>query len=331
MGGRARRRARRRPRPRGRVGAPPARPRRARVHRPARPLGHPAARLPPRGLAGGARAGAAAALRARDHRGRRARPPRGGQGEPEAADRRGRAGGRRGRAPGGVGDAAVPDRRGRAGRRGDPPAPPDARPAARGDAGVDDAAAHDQPGDARLPQRARLPRDRDADPHALDAGGRARLPRPRAHEPGGVLRAAAVAAAVQAAADDVRLRALLPDRPLLPRRGAARRPPARVHPARPRDVVRGGGRRDRRGRGDAGAGVRGRGLRGAAAAVAAARLRRGDGPLRLRPARHAVRARDRGPERGRRGDRVQGVRHGGGRARPQRGRPRGAAVGARRA
>ena len=56
-------------------------------------------------------------------------------------------------------------------------------------------------------------------------------------QPGRVLRAAAVAAAVQAAADDGRLRALLPDRPLLPRRGPARRPPARVHPARHRDVA----------------------------------------------------------------------------------------------
>ena len=35
-----------------------------------------------------------------------------------------------------------------------------------------------------------------------------------------------------------RLRPLLPDRALLPRRGPARRPPARVHADRPRDVVR---------------------------------------------------------------------------------------------
>ena len=41
------------------------------------------------------------------------------------------------------------------------------------------------------------------------------------------------------------LRALLPDRPLLPRRGPAGRPPARVHPARPGDVLRGRGGRDR--------------------------------------------------------------------------------------
>ena len=33
------------------------------------------------------------------------------------------------------------------------------------------------PDDARRARRARLPRDRDADPHALDARGRARLPR----------------------------------------------------------------------------------------------------------------------------------------------------------
>ena len=68
-------------------------------------------------------------------------------------------------------------------------------------------------------------------------------------QPGLLLRAAAVAAALQAAADDRRLRALLPDRPLLPRRGPARRPPARVHAARPRDVVRRRGRRDRGHRG----------------------------------------------------------------------------------
>ena len=61
---------------------------------------------------------------------------------------------------------------------------------------------------------------------------------PARDAPGLVLRAAAVAAAVQAAADDRRLRALLPDRPLLPRRGRARRPAARVHPARRRDGVR---------------------------------------------------------------------------------------------
>ena len=56
-------------------------------------------------------------------------------------------------------------------------------------------------------------------------------------QPGKFYRAAAVAAALQAAADGRGLRPLLPDRALLPRRGPARRPPARVHPARHRDVV----------------------------------------------------------------------------------------------
>ena len=99
--------------------------------------------------------------------------------------------------------------------------------------------------DARVPRRRGLPRDRDAGPDPLDAGGRPRLPRPQPPPAGLLLRAAAVAAALQAAADGRRLRALLPDRPLLPRRGPARRPPARVHPARHRDVVRRGRGRDR--------------------------------------------------------------------------------------
>ena len=42
----------------------------------------------------------------------------------------------------------------------------------------------------------------------------------------------------------VRLRPLLPDRALLPRRGPAGRPPAGVHPDRPGDVLRGRGRCD---------------------------------------------------------------------------------------
>ncbi len=116
---------------------------------------------------------------------------------------------------------------------------------------------------------------------------------------GRVLRAAAVAAAVQAAADDVRLRALLPDRALLPRRGSARRSPAGVHPARPRDGLRRGGGRPRDDRGPAVAGLRGGGLQRAAAAVDAHALRRGDAALRLRQAGPALRAGDLRPRRGR--------------------------------
>ena len=72
-----------------------------------------------------------------------------------------------------------------------------------------------------------------------------------------LVRAAAVAAAVQAAADGRRLRALLPDRPLLPRRGLPRRPPARVHPARRGDVLRRRGGRDGAGRPPPARGARG--------------------------------------------------------------------------
>ncbi len=93
-------------------------------------------------------------------------------------------------------------------------------------------------GDARVSQRRGLLRDRDADPHEADAGGRARLPRAEPRAPGRVLRAAAVAAALQAAAHGLRLRSLLPDRALLPRRGPARGPSAGVHADRHRGVVR---------------------------------------------------------------------------------------------
>ena len=170
----------------------------------------------------------------------------------------------RGRDAGGVARPRRSRSTRRARRRAAAAAPPRHRPAPRGHAARDDPPPHGQPRDPRLPQRARLPRDGDADHDALHARGRARLPRPLAHEPGRVLRAAAVAAAVQADADDERLRALLPDRPLLPRRGPARRPPARVHPARPRDELRRRGGRDRDDRGDDGARLRGDRLPGRA-------------------------------------------------------------------
>ncbi len=67
-------------------------------------------------------------------------------------------------------------------------------------------------GGAPLPRRARLHRHRDADADQVHARGRARLPRAVARAPRPVLRAAAVAAALQAAADGRGLRPLLPDR-----------------------------------------------------------------------------------------------------------------------
>ena len=169
-----------------------------------------------------------------------------GDGQPGPADRRGRAGGDRVRAARRRRDAAVPDRRGRAGRGGAAAALPLPRPAQGADARHDGAAPRRRQDDPRLPLRARLPRDRDADHDPLDARGRARLPGAEPPDPRLLVRAAAVAAALQAAADGRRPRALLPDPALLPRRGLPRRPPARVHAARPRDVVRRRGGRPRR-------------------------------------------------------------------------------------
>ena len=115
----------------------------------------------------------------------------------------------------------------------------------RGDA----AAQRGEPGRPRGAARARLRRGRDAHPDPLDPRGRPRLPGARPPAARLLVRAAAEPAAVQAAAHGRRDGALLPDRPLLPRRGLPRRPPARVHPARHRDELRRAGRRDRAGRG----------------------------------------------------------------------------------
>ena len=198
----------------------------------------------------------------------RGRSPIRGDRQPRHADGRGRGArdGARGARAGG--DARLPDRRGHGRRRGAAPAPPLPRPASRADAARARAAPPRHAGDPRPPERGGVPRHRDADPDALHARGRARLRGPGAHAARRLLRAAAVAAALQAAADDRGLRALLPDRPLLPRRGAARRPPARVHPARHGDGVRRRGGRDGGHRGRPGGGVRGR-RRGAADAVPA--------------------------------------------------------------
>ncbi len=69
-----------------------------------------------------------------------------------------------------------------------------------------------QRGHAVAPVRQR----RDAVPDQVDPGGRAGLPGPGAAAAGQLVRAAAVAAAVQAAADDLRSGALLPARAVLP-------------------------------------------------------------------------------------------------------------------
>ena len=138
--------------------------------------------------------------------------------------------------------------------------------------------------------------DRDADPDQVHAGRRARLPRAEPRAPGRVLRAAAVAAALQADPDDCRHRPLRADLPVLPRRGPARRPAARVHAGRRRDVVCAAGDDLRRHRAaDA------RHLRAWSAgdrdAVPAHAVRGGDREVRLRQARPPVRHADPGPPR----------------------------------
>ena len=123
--------------------------------------------------------------------------------------------------------AAVPARRG--GRRRDAAHPlPLARPAPRAAAAEHP---HPRQGSSRSSgsemEADGLRRHRDADHGQADARGRARLPRPDAPAAGALLRAAAEPADLQAAARDRRLRALLPDRALLPGRGSARRPRSR--------------------------------------------------------------------------------------------------------
>ena len=147
--------------------------------------------------------GPQAARRGRDQRLGRGRAPQRRDRQPRAADRRVRAARGRGRAARRRRDPAVRDR-GLLGRGGGgaSPALPLPRPAARADARRAD------PAPPRDPRRSGefldgrgLPRHRDAGAHPVDPRGRPRLPRPEPPPAGLVLRAPAVAAALQAAAD----------------------------------------------------------------------------------------------------------------------------------
>ena len=117
------------------LGAPAARPRRAGLHRPARPDGHRAARLQPGHGRRRVRARPPAARRGRRQRRRRGGARARRDGQPRAADGRVRGPRRRGDAAGGRRDAAVRDREllGRGGG-GDAASPPLPRPAPRADA-----------------------------------------------------------------------------------------------------------------------------------------------------------------------------------------------------
>ena len=166
-------------------------------------------------------------------------------GEIEIIADRGR-GAERGRAAAVPGRGAPRD----AGERGGPAQVPVPRPAPPGPGLGAAPAQQGEQGRPRGAVEARLRRDRDADADQVDAGRRPRLPGPGPPAAGQLVRAAAVAAAVQAAADGGRDGAVLPDRPLLPRRGLPRRPAAGVHPARRRDELRRPGRHHRAVRGD---------------------------------------------------------------------------------
>ena len=154
----------------------------------------------------------------------------------------------------------------------------------------------------------RLRRHRDADHGQADARGRPRLPRADAPAAGPLLRAAAEPADLQAAARHLRLRALLPDRPLLPGRGSARRPAPGADPARRRDGVPRPGVPVRADGADRRADLARVPRDRARDAVPAADLGGGRPALRLRQARPPLRARDRGRDRGDARLGVQGLR-----------------------
>ncbi len=280
------------------MGGGPARPRRAHLRGPPGPERHLPAHLPAGGGAEGPREREGPAGGERHRHARHGDPPRRGEPQPPDPHGRGGGGGRRDGDPQPGPPASVPGR-GRPGdRRGNPPALPVPRPAPPPDAPDLRDAPPARVRDAPVPRRSGLPRGRDPDPHQVDARGGARLPRALPRAPGRVLRAPAVPAAVQAAPDGRGVRAVLPDRALLPRRGPARRPPARVHADRHRDVVHRAGRHlrarrtadrpPRRGRGTADPGP-----------VPAPDLGRGDGPLRHRQAGPPVRTADRRARAGR--------------------------------
>ena len=166
----------------------------------------------------------------------RGRPPGARRRQPEPPDRRDRGPGRRARDRLPLRSAALPARRGERRR--------DVRLRYRYlDLRRDrmqrnmrlsaNVIAVDPPHDGRAGLHRRL--DPEHDPR--HAGGRARLPRAGAASARQVLRARAVAAALQAAVHGRRARPLLPDRDVLARRGSPRRPPVRVPPARPRAGV----------------------------------------------------------------------------------------------
>ena len=196
--------------------------------------------------------------------------------QPRPADRRGRAdhGRDRRRKPGRGAAHAGLRRRGL--RRGFAAPLPVPGPAARAHAKQHQAQERRHFVDPPAHDRGRVHGVPDPDPDRQLARRGTRLPGAEPPPSGPVLCPAAGAAAVQATSHGRRVRQVLPDRAVLPRRGRARRPFAgRVLPARFRDGLRHPGRRVRGHRAGAGRGVRGirRGQDSFQAAVPAHRLR----------------------------------------------------------
>ena len=279
------------------MGGRPARSRRLRLHRSARSWRSHPDRLRARDQRRGAHASLRAAPRVLHRRGGDDPRARRAQ-EPEAADRR-RGAGRR-HADDLLGRRDAPLRAG--GRhalgRDDPSQAPLPGSAATGAAEELHRPVAGLSDDAALPGRQPVPRDRDAVHGEVHAGRRAQLPGSFAPQPRAVLRARRVAADLQAAVHGGGDGPLLPDRPLLPRRGPPPRSPAGVHADRSRDELRHRGRRAERRRGADGQPLEGRAGDRHPAPVPAPHLRRRDRQVRLGQARPALRAAARRPDRG---------------------------------
>ena len=159
----------------------------------------------------------------------------------------------------------------------------------------------------RVYGRAGLHRGGDAHPFQIHAGRGARISGAQPARAGHVLRPAAIAAAIQTNAHGGRGGKVLPNRPLLPRRGPAGRPATGIHPTGPGDELhRAGGhlRADRRAAAahlETGAEHRG------ADALPAPDLPGGAQPLWHRQAGHPVRHGTGGFHGGISGQQVQGL------------------------